>query len=600
MARTGTIALLMALLALPATAPPASAAPPGPVFRDGEAQPVFDPKDVITQEIYVRVPVDSDGDGRDDEVHATVVRPRATDQGLRVPAVYEMSPYYAGGNAVDNHDVDVELHVPEPAAHGTPAGRVGLLGPNSLAIGSGYATYFLARGFAVISADSLGTGGSTGCPTTGGRNETAGARSVVDWLNGRTTAHDAAGAPVTAAWSTGLVGMMGTSYNGTLPNAVAATGVPGLAAIVPISAISSWYDYYRSNGLVVAPGGYQGEDADVLARYVYTRADQEICRPVLDRIGVDQDRVSGDRNAFWDERDYLPDAGEVHAAVLAAHGLHDWNVKTGQLARWYAALRAHGVPHQLWLHQYGHLDPVALRHDEWLHALNRWFTRYLWGEQNGVEQLPKVTLQREDHSWVTESDWPVPDAADTALRPWPGGGSIGALRPEGVPGAATVEQFVDDASRTAQQLVDATSSGNRLSYATGPTRAPLRLSGTPQVTMSIALDRAAANLTALLVDRAPDGTAVIVTRGWIDPQNRTDPSTTVPVRPGERFTLVVDLQPVDYVVPAGHRMGLVLAASDHDFTLRPRPGTAVAVDLTGTELTLPVVGGTDTVRTAIG
>ena len=42
--------------------------------------------------------------------------------------------------------------------------------------------------------------------------------------------------------------MIGVSYNGTLPNAVAATGVEGLETIVPIAAISSWYDYYRANG----------------------------------------------------------------------------------------------------------------------------------------------------------------------------------------------------------------------------------------------------------------------------------------------------------------------------------------------------------------
>jgi X-Pro dipeptidyl-peptidase len=60
--------------------------------------------------------------------------------------------------------------------------------------------------------------------------------------------------------------MVGVSYNGTLPNQVATTGVEGLKTIIPISAISSWYDYYCANGLVVAPGTFQGEDTDVLAK----------------------------------------------------------------------------------------------------------------------------------------------------------------------------------------------------------------------------------------------------------------------------------------------------------------------------------------------
>ena len=78
--------------------------------------------------------------------------------------------------------------------------------------------------------------------------------------------------------------MMGTSYNGTLPIAAASTGVDGLEAIVPISAITDWYDYYRANGMVRAPhsaaGGtgnnhYLGEDLDVLVDDVYSRRDEE-------------------------------------------------------------------------------------------------------------------------------------------------------------------------------------------------------------------------------------------------------------------------------------------------------------------------------------
>ena len=74
--------------------------------------------------------------------------------------------------------------------------------------------------------------------------------------------------------------MMGTSYNGTIPIAAASTGVEGLEAIVPISAISDWYDYYRANGVVRAarPGGFQGEDLDVLAEYVYSRNDEGTAR----------------------------------------------------------------------------------------------------------------------------------------------------------------------------------------------------------------------------------------------------------------------------------------------------------------------------------
>ena len=167
--------------------------------------------------------------------------------------------------------------------------------------------------------------------------------------------------------------MIGTSYNGTLPIGVATTGVEGLEAIVPISAISNWYDYYRANGAVRAPGGFQGEDLDVLEEYVYTRADQSICRPVIADTVVRQDRVTGDTSPFWEERNYMNDVDNVHAATLVAHGNNDTNVMTKNAAQLYEALKANGVPHQFYFHQGGHggSPPDVM--------LNRWFTRYLYG-----------------------------------------------------------------------------------------------------------------------------------------------------------------------------------------------------------------------------
>jgi X-Pro dipeptidyl-peptidase len=607
------IALLAAVVALPLTGvpAPATAAPEGPVFVDGEAQPVFDPTDVVRDNLFVRAPVDSDFDGRDDEVHVEIVRPGATERGLKVPVVYMNSPYFAGGNDVANHDVDVELYVPGKPGRGDHRDGKQLstkldervaaaVGPNAAPITSRYEDYFVSRGFAMVYAESLGTGRSTGCPTSGGRNETVGAKSVVDWLNGRAPAHDAAGAGVKASWSTGKVGMMGVSYNGTLPNAVATTGVKGLEAIVPIAAISSWYDYYRADGAVVAPGTFQGEDLDVLAEYVYTRADREICKPVIAEIARAQDRITGDYSAFWDERNYVKDARNVKAAVLAVHGLNDWNVKTKNVAQWYEALRRNGVDHKIWLHQSGHTDPDALRSAEWRRTINRWFSHYLYEVPSGVEREPKATIQREDKTWVDEADWPAPGTSEASLHPWSGGSAKGPLRLDEVSGRPVVETLTDDADKTAQQLVDLPSSGNRLSYSTKAVATPLRLSGTPHVDLAVSFDRPAANVTTLLVDRAPDGTSKVITRGWTDPQNRNRPDRTQPVEPGKPYRLGVELQAEDYVLAAGHKLEFVVLSSDHDFTLRPKPGAGLSVDLTNTSVGLPIVGGPEALRRSVG
>lgn len=608
-----SIAIIAAATALLLSGLSAMADPPaGPEVSDGEAQPVFNAAEAVREDLWVRAPVDSDGDGKDDEVHVQLVRP-AKSIG-KLPVVYQASPYFSGGNDVPNHGVDVELYVP-----GGPDSRLAQapgpmrervteeLAAAGITVSDGriswqYEEFFLARGFAVMYGESLGTGTSTGCPTSGAPNETIGARAPIDWLNGRAQARNAQGGPVVANWASGKVGMMGVSYNGTLPNAVASTGVPGLEAIVPISAISNWYDYYRAAGAVVAPGTYQGEDTDVLARYVYTRADRQICEPVFDKIEQDQDRITGDYGPFWDERNYLNNVGKVHAAVLAVHGLNDFNVKTKHVAQWYEELKKAGVPHKIWLHQSGHVDPIGLRKAEWLRTVNRWFSKYLLGLDNGIDREPKATIQREDKSWVNEAEWPAPGTAAATAAFQPGGRDTGGLAPTGnspVANAVT-ESLEDNATKLAADLVAAPSSPNRLAYFSKATAAALRISGTVDVGFKVSFQRPAANVTALLVDRGPDGKSRIITRGWVDPQNRDAIDKTAPITPGTEYSLTLSMQPHDYLLARGHRLGVVVLSSDNEFTLRPKPGPGFTINLSTTRITFPVVGGQAALNAAIG
>ncbi len=117
---------------------------------------------------------------------------------------------------------------------------------------------WLPRGFAVVHSASPGTGLSQGCPTVGGINESLAPKAVIDWLNQRASGYTTVDGDeeVVAFWSTGKVGMTGTSYNGTIPIAAATTGVDGLEAIIPIAPNTSYYHYYRSNGLIRHPGGW--------------------------------------------------------------------------------------------------------------------------------------------------------------------------------------------------------------------------------------------------------------------------------------------------------------------------------------------------------
>jgi X-Pro dipeptidyl-peptidase len=469
------------VLTLTATAP-ARADVPAIKVADNATQPVFSRAEAVRQTVYVEVAgTDSDGDGRPDRVAVDILRPKETEQGLKVPVIMEASPYYAGGNDVVNHVVDVD-------EHGNPLpGLRSLAGQKLLPepFDGYYDNYFVPRGYAIALVENLGSGRATGCPTTGDRNETAGPKAAIDWLNGRANGFTAEGEPVTAAWSTGKVGMIGVSYNGTLPNAVAATGVEGLETIVPIAAISSWYDYYRANGGVVAPGGFQGEDADVLAKYVLTRADGErVCAPVIEHLTAAQDRLTGDYSSFWDARNYLNDVRRVKAAVFVVHGLNDWNVKTKQFAQWWYALAEQRVPRKLWLHQGTHMNPFSLRTAEWLRQLHGWFDHWLHGIDSGVMREPQADVETAPGTWERHRSWPVPGTRPVRLR-LGAGASLGLL-PRLL---SSRESFADQKTRTAEQLAESAPAPDphRLAYLTTALPSDVRVSGTPAVTVRASL-----------------------------------------------------------------------------------------------------------------
>ena len=580
-------ALVSALMTLGLAAGPAAAQVSAPVFIDGQAQPVFTagPSTWVRQELWVESAIDSDFDGKLDRIHVDVTRVQETETiGLKVPVVFEVSPYYGGSVDVVNWNVDHEIGQPPTTRPVTAP----VFFDTSPIISNSHVSTWVPRGFAVVHAEGTGTGLSEGCPTTGDPFETLGPKAVVDWLNGRAKGFTSPTSTdqVFADWTTGKVGMIGTSYNGTLPIGVATTGVEGLEAIVPISAISSWYDYYRANGAVRAPGGFQGEDADVLAEYTYTRPDQQICRPVIADLAANQDRVTGDYSPFWDARNYMNDIENVRAASLVAHGNNDWNVMTKHAAVYYDALRKRRVPHMLYWHQGGHGgSPPLVR-------TNRWFSRYLWGHENGVENDPRAWVVREGQSSQNPTpypEWPDPDASKANLRFEAGAPGIGTLTVQRVD--RVQETLVDDATISPTTLLNSASSPNRLVFKTPPLVAPVRISGTPEVRLWMSFSKPKANLTAYLISYPETGNGTVISRGWIDPENRTDPARTQAIEVGKEYRFDFDMQPKDSVVAAGRRLGVMIISSDRDYTVRPAPGTELTMDLAKSFVTLPIVGG---------
>jgi X-Pro dipeptidyl-peptidase len=612
---SSAVCLVVAFVLAPAEAAPRGADRPTPppwlVVEDGLTQPQFDLAEAVTETLWVQTSVDSDLDGRNDRVRVQVSRPAETaTAGIQVPVIFEHSPYRSNIGGGVNHNVDF-TRMPQ---EGIQPGRRQLLAaqsatPDSKAdLPGGLDDYWVPRGYAVVLGESIGTGLSDGCATVGDMKETLATEAVIDWLNGRAVARDDAGDPVEADWTTGDVGMTGVSYNGTLPNQVATTGVEGLRTIVPVSAISNWYDYYRANGLVRAPhsnasgagaNAYLGEDLDVLADFVNGPTRVDHCRHVVAQMLARQDRVTGDYSPYWAARNYLPKADDVRASVFVVHGLEDYNVMPRAFASWWEELSQAGVPRKIWLHNAGHGGPRGA--SDYQDTLNRWMGLWLFGVRNGITREPRADVQRPDGSYEQYADWPLPGARDARLHL----GATRAAEPGNLAkrpqtqGPRPRQSFVDNgrALNTDADLLPApdVAHPNRLAYLSPPLRHAAHLSGTPEVSLRASVDnRYAANLTAVVVDYGPTGSAtppVMVTRGWTDVQNRRRIDRSTPIQQGREYTFTWELEPDDYVLPAGHRIGVVVVSTDQQFTVRPDPGTELTVVPSRSSVTLPIVGG---------
>jgi X-Pro dipeptidyl-peptidase len=581
-----------------------------PIFKDDEAQIVeafSNPEEWIREDLWVETEFDTDGDGKLDRMHVAVTRPNQTEtEGLKLPVVYETSPYYAGTVGMAKGlfwDVKHELgDTPPPRTHVEVQRR----GERPIISNSQIRTW-VPRGYIVVHSSSPGTGLSDGSPTVGGDNESLAPKAVIEWLAGKDNGYKnrEGNEKVEAYWSTGKVGMTGTSYNGTLPLAAATTGVDALKAIIPIAPNTSYYHYYRSNGLVRSPGGYLGEDIDVL--YDFIHSGDESKRPYNNKTVRDTelannlDRITGDYNDFWAGRDYLNDMKPMKAALLMSHGFNDWNVMPEHSYRIAMQAKKMGLPVQIYYHQAGHGGPPPMR------MMNRWFTKYLHGIDNGVENDPKAQIVREYDSQqepTAYADYPNPEAKDVTFYLQAGGNSAGVLSTSKGK-SKTTETLVDDVNISGAELAQATNSENRLLYLTPTLTEPMHLSGVAKVTVKLSSSKPAANLSVWLVSlpwNSADNAKIydnIITRGWADPQNYKSISKSEPLEPGKFYSVSFDLQPDDQIIPAGQQIGLMIFSSDKEFTLHPQPGTQLTIDLNGTSLTLPVVGGKKTVDGAM-
>lgn len=651
---------------------------PRQLIYDGRTHPVFAFDKVIYEQVYVETPVDSDKDGKRDLIAVWIKRPLETDKGMKTAAIYEFRPYSAGTTDTYNHGEynnhiinavleevksstfttaedfrytsNKYLELPE-AREAKGLGKAKNIGAFPEELDLNRYDYWLVRGYAVVFAAGIGTRYSDGIATCGSEEEILSAKAVIDWLNGNTKAYTdkTNDIEVKADWCNGNVAMTGRSYAGTVPFAVATTGVRGLKTIVPIAGIASWYDYYRANGTPSGAQYYPGDDCDLLAEYCMSRMlDDDDYAKVKEVFEASQEqmreataKLSGDYNVFWDERNYTNNADKIKASALIFHGLNDFNVKTKHFDMMYKAYQQCGKDVKLVLHQGAHITPDNLVNFDYYGLLNRWFAYWLNNVENDVLSIPNVQIQSNtDLSWSVHDTWPVADETITYYTDENNGlvSYVGKGTSEFTSDLTDVfdisiewNEYASDNLYYWQNSV-AGEIGNdaiRAQFVTAPLEEDMKISGTVMVNIEAKVDHPTGILSAMLVDYGPGMNAIdlekytervpteivkeaglyqggglepldliqfkmtpmdhkIITRGWMDIQNRNSIYNVDTITPGQYYNFVLDLQPMNYTVKAGHKLALIIYSIDVPFTYWPAQVTNFTINHSGTSVNIPV------------
>ena len=605
-------------------------------YFNGKSLATFSSHDVIREVVYVESRVDTDKDGLPDLVKVSIIRPRYDGQ---IPAVMTASPYHQGTNdkASDKalYKMEGELEVKPAHTIELEEPKLNLVEPHGQAevvseaeeklshINSSYTLndYFLPRGFANLYVSGVGTKDSQGLMTNGDYQQIEAYKNVIDWLNGRCRAFTdhTRKRQVKANWSNGKVATTGISYLGTISNGLATTGVDGLEVIIAEAGISSWYNYYRENGLVTSPGGYPGEDFDSLAELTYSRnllagdyiRANETHQADLEKVKELLDRKTGDYNQFWHDRNYLLNAQKVQAEVVFTHGSQDWNVKPLHVYQMFHALPTHINKH-LFFHHGAHVYMNNWQSIDFRESMNALLSKKLLGLTTDY-QLPTVIWQdnTEPQLWRSLDDFGKEDKLHTFSLGTEEkviqnqydqkdfdryGKTYQTFNTELYQGKANqitidlpVSQDIHLNGRVELKLrVKSSTNKGLLSAQLLELGQKKYLQPYPAVLSARTIDNGRYHMLENLCELPFTPTAQrVITKGYLNLQNRNDLLLVEDITTDEWMDVQLELQPTIYKLKEGDTLRLVLYTTDFEITVRDNTDYHLTVDLTQSSITIP-------------
>ena len=603
--------------------------PNGPIVYHDATIMAYDETKTIKERVFIETAYTTTDSPYSDLVEIYIERPREYQKEGAVPALYIANPYVMGTNndafaPEALHSINETHEEPfqsfQLADYSKP-GQIRVLPELTASLeeivepplhGRNPAMKrYLAKGYAVIYYAGRGAYYSQGYNLTGSIEELDAVDATLRWIDGDTAGYYDLEATqrVVPTWSNGTVAMTGKSYLGTLAIGTATySNSRSLKTILPEAGISNWYDYYRYNNLVVAPQGYPGEDIDILSWFCEsflmnptntTQAKRQRFRELFEAMRHDMDRESGYYNEFWDQRNYLNQADHIDIPMLIIHGTNDWNVKISHLFKLMEATQNNAISRNFVIHRGKHISIHSIDNYDLIDLMDRWLDYYLlnlgsqpltngqgivqsnlnpnqWNQVNYDQRQP-IHFKVEGDCLI-QSDISTSDSVEATID--------------------TFETQLDflSAKDWQEQLLDPKST-LAVRYESDSLENQLHLHGTMRIQLKVKSNRNEGALSCLLVDygshrivnertqsvntkrqigrstQLPQTTftyenqpsdAHIITRGWVNLKTPIANSDNKGFKSYE-----IDMIPMDYTLPEGHRLGLIIYGNDYLYTLHP-------------------------------
>lgn len=452
---------------------------------------------------------------------------------------------------------------------------------------------WVPRGYAVVNADVRGFGKSGGCVEVWGPKEQQDQVDIVEWIAGQ-------------PWSDGKVGFYGQSYVGTTPVEAASLAAPHLTTILTIAPVINAYEDWHFGGVpngenTGSPNAYQSSDTTARAdRFQQSAANGDpepldmvdladqakrgFCDPTLTARANDPRAVYDE---FYRERDFKLKASNVKASVFYTQGFYDTNVKSQMIPGWFEAL---AVPKKALFGDWIHQHPPRADQELLFHA---WLDQFLQGRDTGILDTPVVEVRTNLDTIRTDETWPPVRSADRGfgLVLKTGGNEL----VDGQPGAGVERLLINAVPQPPEGSVPQLPGAGDLqrilwiNSSALPDRA--YVAGLSHVDLRVKLEGADnAYLYAQLRD-LDDADEPIVSFGMLNLALREDYSQYQSMPAGQFVDVQLPLLAAEYVVPAGHRLGLLLrTVYDDDWGGAGLQQTGIlTIDGAGSSLVLPTL-----------